>query len=693
MDPQIHEWQKAILPNADSEEAIGIANVFSGCSDLWGFVTRILTREEWVKKGTIHKLDSAHGYIRLWADGYDVLSGQVEKGLKNSQRAGDLTIRLLQNICRTLTQELIPVVTSLSTVPSQDATSLSLKAADLDLTSTRLAVLVQGDNDSDTSDDGEVVTPSDSVPKEKLLDDIADDLRNDTQCLLDLGSRFEEQVTNPIASEAAANPLSSFDGGLADTFIERIVRLYPQCESNLAGRLGKANWLRFLKIAECNPRTGDGRTIQSRDNDVTHDPAENESVVLGSVTDILSTREQSLFHDSGVGTASNISVSHPVNHASELESQNHLPLPDGAKLGNPFRCAACKCFITIRKPSEWSHPASTIWDDSKCRICGEAVTSTVMLWRHLANHMEAIALAIIPRGLGVQIDRAPVKVTQDKEQTQTSSSTVDNRLRHEKTRDIRGCDTCRMRRKKCDGKRPECDSCVIGGFVCYPKPRPRELWGGSKFVERSEPPARPHDADTEDNTRQDSGEEWFALFPEAAGPNSLRNNELSSSTIIQGDLTDLSPEDGFVKPPLPSSFPRPLFDSTRTMRPADTHDPLDPVQGFQTFSWKDTPLPRSPPAEPDSPAYDNTHGYPQPSTSRIPDPIDPTAPSRRRDKPLPPIIIDNPEDTVNMKRARNTLAARKSRERKAQRLEELEKLIEKLEQERDKWRSVAMGRK
>ncbi|KAI1357332.1 hypothetical protein F5Y08DRAFT_173275 [Xylaria arbuscula] len=487
MDPQIHEWQKAILPNADSEEAIGIANVFSGCSDLWGFVTRILTREEWVKKGTIHKLDSAHGYIRLWADGYDVLSGQFEKGLKNSQRAGDLTIRLLQNICRTLTQELIPVVTSLSTVPSQDATSLSLKAADLDLTSTRLAVLVQGDNDSDTSDDGEVVTPSDSVPKEKLLDDIADDLRNDTQCLLDLGSRFEEQVTNPIASEAAANPLSSFDGGLADTFIERIVRLYPQCESNLAGRLGKANWLRFLKIAECNPRTGDGRTIQSRDNDVTHDPAENESVVLGSVTDILSTREQSLFHDSGVGTASKISVSHPVDHASELESQNHLPLPDGAKLGNPFRCAACKCFITIRKPSEWrthllrdiqpyvcpemdcdlpffpsiwqldrhmrhSHPASTIWDDSKCRICGEAVTSTVMLWRHLANHMEAIALAIIPRGLGVQIDRAPVKVTQDKEQTQTSSSTVDNRLRHEKTRDIRGCDTCRMRRKKCDGK-------------------------------------------------------------------------------------------------------------------------------------------------------------------------------------------------------------------------------------------------
>lgn len=66
--------------------------------------------------------------------------------------------------------------------------------------------------------------------------------------------------------------------------------------------------------------------------------------------------------------------------------------------------------------------------------------------------------------------------------------------------------------------------------------------------------------------------------------------------------------------------------------------------------------------------------------------------SRRRDKPLPPIIIDDPSDTIAMKRARNTLAARKSRERKAQRLEDLEEKIMKLEQERDHWKKLAMGR-
>lgn len=64
--------------------------------------------------------------------------------------------------------------------------------------------------------------------------------------------------------------------------------------------------------------------------------------------------------------------------------------------------------------------------------------------------------------------------------------------------------------------------------------------------------------------------------------------------------------------------------------------------------------------------------------------------SRRRDKPLPPIIVDDPSDTVAMKRARNTLAARKSRERKAQRFDELEEKIAKLEAERDHWKKIAL---
>lgn len=63
--------------------------------------------------------------------------------------------------------------------------------------------------------------------------------------------------------------------------------------------------------------------------------------------------------------------------------------------------------------------------------------------------------------------------------------------------------------------------------------------------------------------------------------------------------------------------------------------------------------------------------------------------SRRRDKPLPPIVIEDPSDVVAMKRARNTLAARKSRERRAQRMEELEEQLAKVSAERDFWKSRA----
>lgn len=66
--------------------------------------------------------------------------------------------------------------------------------------------------------------------------------------------------------------------------------------------------------------------------------------------------------------------------------------------------------------------------------------------------------------------------------------------------------------------------------------------------------------------------------------------------------------------------------------------------------------------------------------------------ARKRDKPLPPIIVEDPNDTIAMKRARNTLAARKSRERKAQRVEDLEERIEKLEAERDHWRALALAK-
>lgn len=66
--------------------------------------------------------------------------------------------------------------------------------------------------------------------------------------------------------------------------------------------------------------------------------------------------------------------------------------------------------------------------------------------------------------------------------------------------------------------------------------------------------------------------------------------------------------------------------------------------------------------------------------------------ARKRDKPLPDITVDDPSDTIALKRARNTAAARKSRAKKMERMEDMAATIEKLEQEVERWKSIALER-
>jgi len=56
--------------------------------------------------------------------------------------------------------------------------------------------------------------------------------------------------------------------------------------------------------------------------------------------------------------------------------------------------------------------------------------------------------------------------------------------------------------------------------------------------------------------------------------------------------------------------------------------------------------------------------------------------ARRRDKPLPEVTVSDPNDPTAVKRARNTEAARKSRQKKVERFDEMALHIERLENEK-----------
>lgn len=64
--------------------------------------------------------------------------------------------------------------------------------------------------------------------------------------------------------------------------------------------------------------------------------------------------------------------------------------------------------------------------------------------------------------------------------------------------------------------------------------------------------------------------------------------------------------------------------------------------------------------------------------------------ARKRDKPLPPIVVDE-NDAVALKRARNTAAARKSRAKKVQERDELETTIADLQAQIEHWKQRALA--
>ena len=65
---------------------------------------------------------------------------------------------------------------------------------------------------------------------------------------------------------------------------------------------------------------------------------------------------------------------------------------------------------------------------------------------------------------------------------------------------------------------------------------------------------------------------------------------------------------------------------------------------------------------------------------------------RKRSNPLPPIVVEDPSDHVAVKRARNTLAARKSREKKVKKMEEMEAQIEDLKAQVEHWKRLCLAR-
>lgn len=191
--------------------------------------------------------------------------------------------------------------------------------------------------------------------------------------------------------------------------------------------------------------------------------------------------------------------------------------------------------------------------------------------------------------------------------------------------------------------------------------------------------------------------------PLFSAPNSTAFSALTSPSVFNEspDFTgsvDASPL--FGADPLDTAHWAPLFGPTEQFAPLAT---TAPAQDSTSAEIEQSPasmsedLPTASPGERRKSSAVSSPSGRMSSTAGVG--------SRRRTKPLPPIEIKDKDDIVAYKRAKNTLAARKSRERKAVRVEELEEKVKELQAslaseqeklknaqaERDHWRSLALA--
>ncbi|KAK7984463.1 hypothetical protein PG989_011865 [Apiospora arundinis] len=269
-DLHIIQFPDILLPSPVPEETPSVARLYIASSGLWRIVLRALSNQDTVAESSIKKLESAYSYYALWADGYDIRSGKFEQDIHKSQRAGDQSIRLLQSICKTLSQSPFDTIWSKVENSADSMVSLGLaptvnigdnvadvapKAAKVSLAAERLTALIQCDYEGDdSSDDDDVST---EMPRgSEDLEQIADDLHVDTQCLMELGDRFQDKVKNPIV-RAAMTKYADYNAWTpSDHFTKRILLQYPKCDAALAERLGEASWLRLSRLKSLKPLDG-----------------------------------------------------------------------------------------------------------------------------------------------------------------------------------------------------------------------------------------------------------------------------------------------------------------------------------------------------------------------------------------------------------------------------------------------------
>ncbi|KAK7920295.1 hypothetical protein PG985_008317 [Apiospora marii] len=358
-----------------------LAKAYRASDKLYSDILAEISAQGAVPPPVLTSLQRSHDSLKLWAHGYDVVGGRLDGSLYRSRRAKIGTFRLLRSVCQTLTNRLLPLIDiDQRPVIYSDSCEVSLVVE-------RLKGYIEEDTeDSDDDTESETSIDDDEDPSE-----IAEDLKTDVQCLLDLGYRFYEQPirrASRTSEPASVPPLLAHPDSLIVIWTEKIRSRYPFCRPDVVQVLGKGQHERIIRCQQARNRNSLARLAISGSDDTSAKPA------------------STAFRDSALG--SSIPAETVLSYAGGYGGSVRVPpLPEDAANGTPFECVGCGRMKTITNKSAWKsewenhitieHGDSVPWDNSKCLIClDDTPEETVDASKHLADHLEQIALTGLP---------------------------------------------------------------------------------------------------------------------------------------------------------------------------------------------------------------------------------------------------------------------------------------------------------
>ncbi|KAI9686882.1 MAG: hypothetical protein M1822_002635 [Bathelium mastoideum] len=418
----IDHWQTKSAA-AQSDQHGLIARLFECSIDIYQCFLRASPDEGLGGGNDINTLTRPQAFLRsyhvfkLWGDDLGVLEGKLDEVLEQSSKLRREVSRHLGSIARILSKRCVKFhsdeaieahANELCMIEEQSASTLPKEE------------VYYSDSDSDSDSDD-----CDSNSGAGYANEILEDLRVNIRCLQNLTPALEWPAKDAGCNEAPGKvdgrtPLSTHHH-----FAQLVRDKFPLANTALVEQLGENNLKRYLRLQE--QRRLNGAQSQS---DVLQ--LEGATVVA-----------KSKFHDSGKGTSKGPDTNHASTVAPSVVSSltdsarpSVPPLPDSARKGEPFECDACGRRVRVTTLENWRKhlmmdlqpytcvlpecnyiglPTTIAYDawirhlnkdhclvqettSLECPLCYKKMVGDAFRFaRHVAQHLEDIALATISR--------------------------------------------------------------------------------------------------------------------------------------------------------------------------------------------------------------------------------------------------------------------------------------------------------